>query len=66
VNRAALQSLLLHLETQRDFNEKWIPVHQLEGHLIAATRRREVVAEIQGWIDAIREVLGGPCERGAA
>jgi hypothetical protein len=58
---AALEALIGHLEAERDFNEKWTKIHELEGHPNAAAVRREVVAERQRWIDAVREVLVCSC-----
>lgn len=48
-----LQALRSYLESQRDFNLKWIPVHENDGHSIAANYRRKHVAELQSWLDAL-------------
>lgn len=56
--RAKLQALRKHTQEERDFNEKWIAVHILEGHPHAAERRREIVAEGDEWLGALDEVIG--------
>ena len=60
--RAKLQALRNHVQEERDFNEKWIALHIRDGHPGAAERRREVVAEREGWLGALDEVIGEKAE----
>ncbi len=56
-DRVALRALTDHLVKERDFNEGWIALHERDGEIACANRRREVVAEREGWLRALRNVL---------
>ncbi len=51
-----LQQIRAWIVAERDFNEKWIPLHELEKHPLAADHRRRIVAERDRWIIALDRV----------
>lgn len=50
-----LQAVILYIDAQRAFNVGWIGKHLQDGHPVAAERRREIVAEREVWLAALRD-----------
>ncbi|HVJ09715.1 MAG TPA: hypothetical protein VM554_15160 [Acidisarcina sp.] len=48
-----LKNLREYIQKTRDFNEKWIGLHLRDGHPGSAARRKEIVAEMDGYLAAL-------------